>query len=167
MRALVTATAVLSVLASAIPAGGGDQIVYVQSLKVKLLSSPDPHSTVTATAARGQTLEVLEQTPDWYRVTYQGSSGWVPDFLVSEKPPLERVSLLGETSPSLEHASRRRASTVTAAGGSRGLLAGETAEAEEGETYDWQAVQAMEDPSVTDEEVEEFLKQLQPQSGNP
>jgi uncharacterized protein YgiM (DUF1202 family) len=163
----VAAVAALLVLGSAVPAAGGDRVVYVQSLKVKLLTAANPQGAVTATAARGETLQVLEQTPDWYRVSYHGSSGWVPDFLVSENPPLERVSLLDGTAPSLEHASRRRASTVTAAGGSRGLLAEEGAAAEQGEAYDWQAVQTMEDPSVTDEEVEEFLKPLRPPSGNP
>ena len=115
MRALVITTVILSVLANASWAAGADRVVYVQSVRAKLLASPDPQAPVTATATRGEPLAVQENTLDWYRVSYQGKSGWVSGFLVAAEPPVQRVSLLDGAAPSLKDAARRRASTVTAA----------------------------------------------------
>jgi hypothetical protein len=69
---------------------------------------------------------------------------------------------LDEAAPSLKAEARRRASAVTAAGGSRGLMSDDRARSGQKETYDYEALNTVEASTVADDELAEFTELLQP-----
>jgi hypothetical protein len=115
-------------------------VVYVQSAKAKILSSPAFGADVVATAGRGEALAVLEKESAWRKVRYQGKVGWVSNLIVGEKPPLAKITVLDQPGQELDPEARRRASATVTAGASRGLLAEGRSRASRSEASDRQAL---------------------------
>lgn len=131
--------------------------MYVNSKKIKLYQQPNYNSAVVTQLEKGDQLEVVQQQDKWIQVKHATLSGWVPGYsLTSSKPAEESVSFFNRIkSFFMSDNKRSRVSTISTAGGIRGLSE------EEGESAgqkDYEALQKMERMTVSDEEVEKFVE---------
>ncbi|MCL6634886.1 MAG: N-acetylmuramoyl-L-alanine amidase [Peptococcaceae bacterium] len=68
--------------------GAGSKVALVTGSVVNVRSGPGTSNTVVGQVSQGDSLPVLEQSGDWYRVKLaSGGTGWVAGWLVSVQPP--------------------------------------------------------------------------------
>lgn len=140
-------------------AANAEGILYVQSAKAKILASPRFDAAVVTEASRGDELALVESQARWNKVTVAGKTGWVSKFLVSDRAPLNRVTVLGGDEEAIDANARRRASVVTTAGAARGLSGDERMRANNASVANYRAVEVMEKIRVSDEEASSFLSE--------
>lgn len=135
-----------------------DGTLFVQSAKAKVMASPAFSGDVVATLGKGTQVSVLETDGRWVKVQAAGNSGWISRFLLSDEAPLDRITVLeGEANQEIESNARRRASTVTTAGATRSLTAGDRARASKAGITDYQALHQMETLQLEETAVMNFL----------
>ncbi len=154
MKRPLLALALLSLTALAQAQSG-----YVQSRQAKLQKEPNFSAEVLATLPRGTQVEILTTQGRWYQVQHAEQQAWVSRFLISDTPPLDKVSVLDEQAQaeSLVTNARQRASAVTSAGAARGLTADERQRASSAGLSNYFSVDMMENARVTPDEALEFL----------
>ncbi len=136
------------------------ETLYVQSNKAKLLETPQFNAPAVGELQKGNEVNVLQQQKRWVEVEYQGNSGWLSRFLLSDHPPLKKVTVLGDGETlKLEENARRRASAVTTAGAARGLSADDRKRSNSGDKSDYFALEKVENYKVEDKAVTEFIEQ--------
>jgi uncharacterized protein YgiM (DUF1202 family) len=134
--------------------------VYVSSKKVALYQEPSYKAEQLTQMTQGDGMELIEQQGNWYNVQLGGMKGWVPRYSVSETPPPEKLSFFGRIKRFFSSdSSRARVSSVSTAGGIRGLADGET---ENSGKRDYEALDEMEKITVNEKEVEEFIESNKP-----
>lgn len=141
--------------------GHAAQQTYVNSKKVNLYQQSNFQSTVITQLKKGDELEVIKHSDKWVRVKYMALQGWVPKYSLSDtKPRAEKVSFFTRLKRFLrsENNHRARVSTVSTAGGLRGLTEENT---ENSGNKDYEALRKMEQLSVTEQEVEQFSQGIQ------
>lgn len=131
--------------------------MYVNSKKVKLYQQPNYNAEVVTQLRKGDELQVIRQQEKWMQVRHAALTGWVPGYSVTtSKPAEENISFFNRIkSFFMSDNKRSRVSTISTAGGIRGLSE------EEGESSgnkDYEALQKMEKMIVSDEEVEKFVE---------
>ena len=133
------------------------QLAYVSSKKGKLYQQPNYNSETVSQLRKGDKLQVIKYDDKWARVKHKALQGWVPKFSISEtKPRTEKLSFLTRLKLFFSNDSRRaRVTTVSTAGGARGLAEEET---ENSGNKDYEALNKMEKMSVSEQEVEQFQK---------
>lgn len=134
------------------------ETMYVQSIKANIQSSPAFNSKVLGRALKGDALEVIEKNYSWYKVKYREETGWVSRFLVSARPPLDRVSVLAGDTPSIEKESRRRASVATTTAAVRGLAAEDRQRAHAQGAMNYTDLEKMDAFKVDEQEALAFLE---------
>lgn len=139
-------------------AAWGAQTVYVQSLRAKILASPDFKAAVVARVKRGTPLPLQEQTDGWVKVRYADHTGWVPRLLVSDSAPLDEVTLFKGGEHAISGSVRRRASAVTTGGATRGLAEDERQRPSDRTIQNYAAVKKMESLDIDDGTALSFLK---------
>lgn len=131
------------------------QLSYVSSKKIKLYQQPNYQSETISQLRKGDELEVIKYNDKWVKVKHKALQGWVPKFSISEtRPRTEKLSFLTRLKLFFSNDSRRaRVTTVSTAGGVRGLAEEDT---ENSGNKDFEALQKMEQMSVSEQEVEQF-----------
>lgn len=152
----IIAFLVLAVFSSYAYAAG---IVYVQSVKANIVSSPAFNANVEIVALKGDKLEVLDKNDGWYKVNYKGKTGWVSKFVVSPNPPMEKITVLAGKDDTLEKEARRRASTMTTAAAARGLADEDRARLSQRGFADYDALKKIDSLKVDEKEALDFLEQ--------
>ncbi len=152
MGKLTSAALFLSLLITTAQAAS---LMYVNSKKVNIYQQADYKSPVVTELKKGDELQVIQQGDKWIKVKNASVSGWVPGYsLTDNRPSEEKVSIFNRIKNFFGgNKSRSRVSTISTAGGIRGLSE------EEGEASgkkDFQEVEKMEQIKVTDEDVEKF-----------
>lgn len=133
------------------------EILYVQSLKAPLLSEPKLGSKELASIRRGESLKVIEKREGWFKVEYKNTQGWVSSLLLSNREPMEKVSVF-EEDKSLKETARRRASSYTTAAAARGLLE-DRARVSQKYMLDLSSIKWLEGIKIEEEEVLKFLEE--------
>lgn len=150
------------------PAFAGAETVVVKVLKASIKASRSVQATTIAEARRGEKLEVVKKEGSWYMVRLPNyRTGWVFEYSVS---PVEETSKEEDLFGELEEKSRIQVSEATSASSIRGLsgptqgLSKPTRVYADNHSLDKlyvQAVEKMDAYSVTQEEVDLFLRQGQ------
>lgn len=132
--------------------------VYVQSVRANVLSGPAFSAQIISVAPRGSEMTAAFVSGNWYRVTYNGKSGWISRYQVSKQQPMKQVSFFGRIGNFFKKDdARRRASRTTVVGAVRGLSAdGENAD--QTEAADYKALEKMNEMSVDEQVVLRFLE---------
>lgn len=133
--------------------------LYIQSKKAKILALPKFKAAVVTTVKKGDELVLLGKKGNWYQVRIGEKAGWISKLLVSSKPPMKKVSLFSTLYRFFNKKSRRRASTVVTAGAVRGLTADDRKRASQDIHSNYAALEIMEQFSVSEEELDTFIKQ--------
>lgn len=135
------------------------ETLYVQSLEAKLLQEPKFSAAVAAKLAQGTEVSVLATEGRWYKVSDGSSTGWLSKFLLAEHPPLKKITVLEASEEGLDSENvRRRASAVTTAGAARGLASDDRRRAQD-DSADYSALREMEEYSLKETEVSQFLRE--------
>jgi len=153
MQALVRITCLFFFICSSSQAA---QQAYVNSKKVNLYQQNNFQSNVISQLKKGDELRVIKHQDKWVRVKYLALQGWVPKYSISDtRPRTEKVSFFTRLKRFLrsDNSHRARASTVSTAGGLRGLTDEET---ENSGVRDYESLRKMEQLTVTEKEVEQF-----------
>jgi uncharacterized protein YgiM (DUF1202 family) len=131
--------------------------VYVQSVRANVLSGPAFSAQVISVAPKGSEMTAAFVSGNWYRVTYNGKSGWISRYQVSKQKPVKQISFFGRVGNFFKKDdARRRASRTTVVGAVRGLSAdGEGANTE---AVDYKALEKMNEMSVDEQVVLRFLE---------
>lgn len=143
-------------------AAGAEGYLYVLSAKAKLYTEPSFRSPVVARLSKGEKTEALGKNNYWFKVRYQGKEGWISRLAVSPHPPVKRSSLLASDDGRLERQARRRASVNATTAAVRGLREDERTRMNAVGVPDYAALRQMEAIVVSDAEVAEFTRALQP-----
>ena len=145
----------------AAPVLAGD--LYVRSMRAKVLSKPSMKSKTIGLVKRGAILKEVKKRGKWIEVKFQDKkswkTGWISKYLVSQKKPLKRISLLAK-GDNIAKSSRRRASAFTSVAAARGLS--DEARARKGiksYTVDFDALARMEAIKITEIEAMQFIEE--------
>jgi uncharacterized protein YgiM (DUF1202 family) len=135
--------------------------VYVQSAKAKIMGEPSFKSKEVGTARKGDKLAVAEKGDGWLKVSAGGMTGWVNKLVVSDSPPMDKVSVITEESADIGGQSRKRASAQTSAAAARGLSDTERKRLTDEGKADYRALTEMEKIAggVSERDVESFSSQ--------
>lgn len=157
MRFILILTTLLSVSSLCI---AGEQRLFVQSLKAKIMAKPSFGANVVGVLNKGTEVKLLENNKRWLKIETGTQSGWVSSFLISNHPPINKISVLGNSeTKELEQGARRRASAVTTAGAARGLSADDRKRTNSGDKSDYYALEQMEDFRLSDHDVSKFIRE--------
>lgn len=157
-KAVMTAALVAAVLVFAQPACSAD-VVYVQSLKVRIMSAPSFSADTKGHALKGEPLTVLDRAGRWYKVGYGDKTGWVPRLVVGPKPPMKRVTVFTGEEKSISKEARRRASQVTSAAAARGLAEDDRRRLGHESAVDYRSLEKLNAIVITEQELSEFIKE--------
>jgi hypothetical protein len=135
------------------------ETLYVQSKSVKILDKPQFKADVLAVANSGDPLQSLDGKGRWVKVDYQGVQGWLPKLVVSDTPPLEKKSILGDESDELMGNVRRRASATASVAAARGLRSDGRARQSDDAVANYGALEKMEQLSVDEQEILKFMQE--------
>lgn len=133
------------------------EVVYVSSVKAKLLSDPDFKSKAILMLKKGEQITVLGQKGPWLNVqTPDQKTGWLSKFLTKPTPPNDRVTVLPGDEGTILKDVRRRTSTITTAAAARGLA--DVSKGSKADLYvsDMAAVEYMESFQIAPRELKEF-----------
>lgn len=132
--------------------------LYVQSKSAKIMNSPSFKAETTGTLKRGDQLEVIEKGKGWYQVKSGETTGWVNQLNVSKNEPMERISIITQSTDNLEDKSRRRSSAVTSAAAARGLSEKDRKRRSDTEKADYNTLNRLENftDKISDEEIQQF-----------
>ncbi|TPW11535.1 MAG: hypothetical protein FD130_1961 [Halothiobacillaceae bacterium] len=132
--------------------------LYIQSIKAKLLTQPSFASAMIREIPKGEVVELIAQEQQWLKVRYQSHEGWLPKLVVGSAPPLDKKSLLDDTSQPLTSNARRRASESSATAAARGLRDEARARDSDAAQADFNALKRVDDSAVSDHEAQEFIE---------
>jgi hypothetical protein len=134
-------------------------VIYVQSLKAKIMSHPKFDSQLLCNVNRGDMLQVVEFDSGWYKVSTESFDGWINGLCVAEHPPMNKITVIKGDTFDLEKNARRRSSTTTSAAAARGLTPAERRRLSDENYSDYYSLNELENftEKITDEEVEAFI----------
>ena len=136
--------------------------LYVQSISAKILAKPAFSAPVVTTLNKGEVLQILEAQQRWYKVQIGEQTGWVAKFLLSDRPPLDKVNILGDGSTGLDKHARRRASAFTTEGAARGLASDGARKRASDQGLNYRALAEMDKPLLNQGEIERFKGGIKP-----
>lgn len=151
LLSMIVFSALLAGLAAA-------ETVYVQATTAKLRSGKTSLDAVVADLKYGEALEVLRREGGWLEVrTAADVKGWIFANKTSSTKPAGGDNLLAKLGKSMR---RKEASEVTASAGARGLdkISEEYAKRVGITRQNREAVDRMTAYRLTDQEIEDFLK---------
>jgi hypothetical protein len=135
-----------------------EEIVYVQSLKAKIMAAASFKAKVVGEAARGYKLVAIAKMGTWIKVNYSGKEGYVSALLVSIRPPMEKLSLIKAEDTDGSHGVRRRASTYSSAAAARGLVQDDRRRLSKDEKIDYLGLEKVEAVTITNEDIVKFME---------
>lgn len=137
-------------------------VLYVQSVKAKILSEPRFNSTLLGYVNKADTLQLVESDNGWYKVSNGSILGWVHRLCVGNSPPMQKVKIIKDNEITLDKNARRRASSNTSAAAARGLTSEDRKRLNNKNHPDYYALDKLEEftEKITNEEVDEFRLSL-------
>lgn len=139
----------------------GTDTLFVQSTKAKIMESPSFRAKIVATAHKGEELTVLGKKGRWYQVSIDGKKGWISRLLVSQTPPMKKVSVFAKADKDISTKARRRASVMTTAAAARGLAEDDRKRLGAETKVDYAAIEKVDAISVSESETDAFIEQIQ------
>ncbi len=133
-------------------------VMYVQSLKAKIMAQPSFQAKILGEAGKGYKMTTLGRTGSWMKVQYYASEGYVSALLLSARPPMQRMGLIKADEAELTHGVRRRASTYTSAAAARGLVQDDRRRMSRDEKADYDGVLKLEAIAISEDEVVQFMQ---------
>jgi uncharacterized protein YgiM (DUF1202 family) len=133
-------------------------VVYVKSLKAKVMKEPSFKGAPLFTAEKGQKLSVVQKKGRWFNVSLDGKSGWVSSLLVGNQPPIEKVRIITGAGQDLSKDARRRASVATSAAAARGLTEDDRRRLGQKDAVNYHALNDVEAIVITESELAEFIE---------
>ena len=155
MKKILFFLVVINFLAGSVYAA---DVLYVQSVKAKLLNEAKFSSQAVGEVKRGDKLEVIKSEGRWYQVTTGVLTGWVNGLCVGENPPIAKISVIKENNVDLEDKARKRVSSFTSAGAARGLTPAERKRLSNQNPADYHSLHKLEELAgkITEHEIMEF-----------
>ncbi len=138
--------------------GVSAKTMFVKSLKVKMTEAPKYGTKMLLILKRGNKVEKLDQDKNWVKIKYQNKTGWVHKYVLSNKPPRKRISLLARK-VDITSKARKRASTFTSAAAARGLVTTDKKGLVQKEKHDFVALAKIENVFVDPEEALLFISE--------
>jgi len=134
-------------------------LLYVQSVKAKILSNPKFDSKLIGCVNRGDSLELIESDNGWHRVSASSFDGWIHRLCVANTPPMQRVTVIKESETTLDQNARRRASSTTSAAAARGLTSGDRERLNNKNQPNYNELNKLEKfaEKITKKELDEFM----------
>ncbi len=137
----------------------GQQVMYVQSLKAKIMKWPSFKATVVSEVGKGQLLTLIGKEGNWAKVRFGSQKeGYISSLLLSKQPPISKQGLIKAEEGVISTSVRRRASTYTSAAAARGLAADDRRRLSVVEKSDYTSLEKIEQFSLTEDEIMKFAK---------
>jgi len=157
MKRTICLMGIMAICLSAAVALAGD-VVYVRSVKAKIMSEPRFDSEVKGSLHRGDRMDVIERAGSWYHVRSGDLDGWVSRLCLSENPPMKKVTVITGRTDTLQKSARRRVSAITSAAAARGLTEAGRERLNEENPPDYEALDKLVAfaGKISMQEVEEF-----------
>lgn len=149
--------ALLLTLFLAAPFAQAEEYLYILSARAKLLSDPSFGSKTIENMTKGEKVIELEKTNNWFKVQYEGKTGWLSRLSVSPHPPVKRKRRLASVDTKLQDNSRRRASNVSTTAAVRGLSELDRSRLNSKDVMNFAALETMENVEISDTEVYAFM----------
>lgn len=130
---------------------------FVQSAKAKILAAPKFGEAEVALLTKGAELTALEKNGAWYKVQYQGHTGWISALVIAKQPPLAKVTVLTGDEENIHSVVRRRSSAATTAGATRGLAADDRSRENDLSAGNFRAVKKLEAMTIEAQELDSFI----------
>jgi hypothetical protein len=138
--------------------GLGAKKLYVNSLQIVPVEQPQYGAKkLDITIPRGTAVEQIEIKDSWSRVQYDKKEGWVPNIVLTEQKPGNKVSPLTETNVDISKDARKRASGYTSAAAARGLTGSGRKRVNSTQAPDYEALRKMENGKAKEKEAVEFV----------
>ena len=137
-----------------------EDYLYIMSARAQLLSDPVFGSKTISHMSKGEKVIELEKTNNWFRVKYEGKTGWLSHLSVSPHPPVRHRHRLAVIDHKLQDNSRRRASNVSTTAAVRGLSELNHSRLDGKDELNFAALAKMEQNKVTDAEVYAFMDNI-------
>jgi hypothetical protein len=135
-----------------------ENVMYVQSMKAKVMSQPSFKAKIIGEAGKGTQMTALGRSGNWVKVKYASTEGYVAALLLSAQPPLQKLGLIKADEGEISHGVRRRASTYTSAAAARGLVQDDRRRVSRDEKSDMGAVLKLEAITIRENEVLKFME---------
>ncbi len=132
--------------------------MFVKSRKVKMTVAPKYGTKAVLVLKRGYKVEKLKQKKSWVKIKYKNKTGWVHKYVLSNKPPRKRISLLARK-VDITSKARKRASTFTSAAAARGLVSTDKDGLVKKEKHDFVALAKIENVFVDPDEALSFISE--------
>jgi uncharacterized protein YgiM (DUF1202 family) len=158
MKRLILLAAALIMASSSAMADNG--YLYILSARAKLLSEPSFSSQSLDQISKGQKVETISKTNNWFKVKYRNQVGWLSRLSVSPHPPMKRVSLLAKGDKSIVNQSRLRSSAVSTTAAVRGLRSDGRSRVSSKSATDYQTLAKIEAFHVDKRELDQFIAGL-------
>lgn len=137
-----------------------EEILYVMSARAKILSSPAFGSKTVHNLFKGQKVTNLQKTDNWYKVEYNGQTGWMSRLAVSNHPPMKRKVRIAKADSKLMENSRKRASSVSTTAAVRGLKNIDRSRVNDKEVLDYASLSKVEEQYIEHQELISFMNSL-------
>jgi len=129
---------------------------YVQSPIAQLLPNPTAGGKGTP-MTKGASVKKEGEQDMFYKVSYNGATGWVNKIFLSTNPPSQKASFGSEIDKSTEVKARARASSFTQTAAARGYSESQTLRTRGGaEDYDLEAIAWLEKLPISEKEIVDF-----------
>ena len=134
------------------------ETAYISSKQAKIYQEANFKSEIVAELKQNDALEVIENKGLWIQVKKGFVTGWVSKYSITTSQPFtKKISIFDRIKSFFRNDSKRdRVSIVSTVGGVRGLSDDES---EASGNKDYQSVEEMESLEVSDEEVDNFVKE--------
>lgn len=159
MNKYILLTAALLMVAGSVSAD--DKYLYILSARAKLLSEPSFKSESLDNISKGQKVETISKTNNWFQVKYRNQVGWLSRLSVSPHPPMKRVSLLAKADSSMVNQSRKRASAVSTTAAVRGLRGDGRSRVSDQNATDYDTLAKIESMHIDNRELSQFMAGLE------
>ncbi|MDX1960122.1 MAG: hypothetical protein SFU98_16255 [Leptospiraceae bacterium] len=129
---------------------------YVQSPIAQLLPNPVAGGKGTP-MEKGASVKKEGEQDMFYKVSYNGATGWVNKIFLSTNPPTQKASFGAEVDKSTSVKARARASSFTQTAAARGYSESQTLRTRgAAEDYDLEAIGWLEKLPISDKEISDF-----------
>jgi uncharacterized protein YgiM (DUF1202 family) len=137
----------------------GQQVMYVQSLKAKVMKGPSFRSAIVGEIGKGHMVTLTGKEGNWANVRFgPREEGYISMLLLSKHPPISKQGLIKAEEGVISTSVRRRASTYTSAAAARGLAADDRRRLSVAEKSDYTSLEKIEEFTLPEDEILKFAK---------
>lgn len=134
------------------------ELVYISTLKAKLLKEPTAQSQIIVEIQRGESVEVKKTDGSWIEVTYKNKTGWLSKLFTSKTAPLKNSDVTNLKQLDSDKVGRVRLNYENK-GAARGLTDGGPKISRNGFSDNqkvYEGLQSIENQSLSKDEIQKF-----------